>query len=171
MKKSILFLVAFMLFGFSFAKAQFKTGITNSARFWNDKAKMYLSTEDTDNPYTFLKQRRSENLKFANQYWELRDAPGGGYQIVKSRMGKEGYLTVNPNQRDLSVTPNANGNFSVWTFERQPDGKYCIINKGSGTFIDVPRGSTKDFQQIIHFKGNRDENQRFVIFDQQGNRY
>ncbi len=171
MKKSILFLVAFMLLGLSFAKAQFNTSVPCYIYFWNDNAKMYLATEDTDNPYTFVKQRSNKNIKFANNFWEVRNAPGGGYQIVKSRMGKEGYLTVNPNQQDLSVTQNANGNFSAWTFERQPDGKYCIINRGSGTFIDVPRGSTKENQQIIHFKGNRDENQRFIIYGNAGNKY
>ncbi len=160
MKKSILIFVAFILLGLSFAKAQIQEGMYMIV---NEKTKKALIC-----PVDGLLRQVAENPNEPRQKWriETTQTQNGG-TVYKIRYGNNGveakYITLTPSIENIFLQNVPVYGDSHWRFEKQSNGNYCIYNNRTNTFIDVPRGKSDENLAIIHFKGNRDDNQRWIL--------
>ncbi len=168
MKKSILFLVTFMLLGFSFAKAQ---QIQNGVYLIiNEKTKKALTDEPGKVTQTTVRNGQ------ANQEWRISDYNDGAKIISPANNNatdKDGNFRtlvkfeVSTQSNKLRVSYSRNSsvfiNGGTWVFELQNNKNYCIIENKSRKFIDIPRGKSDEGIEIQVFNGNKDDNQRFEL--------
>jgi alpha-L-fucosidase 2 len=58
-----------------------------------------------------------------------------------------------------------------WTFTRQPDGSYAIVNVASGLNIDVNGGSSNPGAKVIQWSSTGASNQRWIVTPVSGGQY
>ncbi len=167
MKKTILFLVAFMLLGLSFAKAQFENGnytiAPESRGYANRTTKVSLMQ---DKGFLMIWHGGYDRSL------EIRNEGNGYYSI----MSGGNYLTAEGNMGDKVVFRSTKSDYSLWSF---PENRFwdtgqgnirmrthSILNKATGTYLDAPRSNVSSGTYLIHYKEQRNPNSKTMDANQ-----